>query len=82
MDEVIIHVEQRIKIMEEFRFVELLKAKTFSGLWNKFLMKAFATLDVLKNILDLDGLKCKLKSVYATDFTKQASNIHKVTEII
>ena len=32
--------------------------------------------------MDLDGLKGELKSVYAEDFTKQASSIQKVTEII
>ena len=31
-------------------------------------MKAFLTLDAYKNILDLDGLKYKQKSVYAADF--------------
>ena len=34
-----------------------------------------------KNILDLDGLKCKLKSVYATDFAKQTLSIREVAEI-
>ena len=44
-------------------------------------MEAFSTLDIYKNLLDLDGLKCKLKSVYATDFAKQASSIQEVIEI-
>ena len=30
----------------------------------------------------LDGLKSKLKSIRATDFAKQASNIYEVTEIL
>ena len=47
-----------------------------------FLMEAFSTLDVYKKILDLDVLKCKLKSVYTVDFAKQASSIQDVTEII
>ena len=29
------------------------------------------TLDVYENILDLDGLKCELKSIYTADFAKQ-----------
>ena len=35
-----------------------------------------------KNILNLDGLKCKLKSVYAADFAKQTSSIQEATEIV
>ena len=32
--------------------------------------------------MNLDGLKCELKSVYATDFAKQALSIQEVTDII
>ena len=35
-----------------------------------------------KNILDLNGLKFELKSVYAVDLAKQASNIQEITLII
>ena len=45
-------------------------------------MKTFLTVDIYTNILNLDGLKCKLKSVYAADFAMQASSIKEVTEII
>ena len=45
-------------------------------------MEVFLTLDVYKNILDLDGYLCKHKLVYAADFAKQASSIQEVAEII
>ena len=32
--------------------------------------------------MDLDELKCKLKSVYAADFPQQASSIQKIREMI
>ena len=32
--------------------------------------------------LNLDGLKCPLKLVYAADFAKQTSNIQEVLKII
>ena len=35
-----------------------------------------------KNILDLDGLKFELKSVYVADFAQQASTIKEVAEIV
>ena len=38
-------------------------------------MEVFSILDIYKNILDLDGLKCELKSVYPADFAKQVSSI-------
>ena len=44
-------------------------------------MEAFEILDVYKNILDLDGLKCELKSSYASDFAKQVSSILEVAEM-
>ena len=45
-------------------------------------MKAFSTLNVSKNILQLGGLKFKLKSVYSADFAKESSHIQKIEEII
>ena len=33
-------------------------------------------------ILDSEGLKCKLKSVYAADFAKQTASIQEIAEII
>ena len=33
-------------------------------------------------MLDLNGLKCKLDSVYAADFSKQASNVQDTIEMI
>ena len=56
------------------------KSKAFS-IFEKNLMEPVSTLDVHKNILDLDGLECKLKSVYAADFAKQALSIQEVAEI-
>ena len=45
-------------------------------------MEAFPTLDIYKNILDLDGLKCKQKSVYPANFAEQGSSIQENAEII
>ena len=45
-------------------------------------MEAFSTWDVYENILDLDGLKCELKSLYAADIPKQSSSIQEVAEIV
>ena len=45
-------------------------------------MEEFSTLNVCKNKLVLDGLECKLRSVYAADFTKQMSTIQEVIETI
>ena len=36
-------------------------------------MEVFSIIDVDKNLLDLDGLKCELKSVHAANLAKQAS---------
>lgn len=36
--------------------------------------------DVCKNLLDLDGWKCWLKSVYTADFAKQETNIQEVID--
>ena len=44
-------------------------------------MDTFLTLHEYKNILNLDRLKCDLKSVYAADFPKQTSSIQEVAEI-
>lgn len=82
LDEVIVHIEQRFKTLEEFKFVELLNPKLFHVYEKKFPMEAFSSLDACKNILDLDGLRCELKSVYAADFSKQASSIQEVANII
>ena len=45
-------------------------------------METFSTFDVHENILDLDRMKCKLKSVYTADFAKQASSIQEVAKMI
>ena len=45
-------------------------------------MEVFSTFDAYTNILNLDGLKCELKSVYVTDFAKHTSSIQEVAEII
>ena len=67
----------------EFRLVELLNTKLFHAYEkNIFPMDAFLTLDLYKNTLDLNGLNCELKSVYAADFVKQVSSIQEVAEII
>ena len=73
MDEIIVHVEQRFKTMREFRFVEFLNPKPFHAYEKKsfFSREEFSILDVYKNLLDLDGLKCELKSVYTADFAKK-----------
>ena len=61
--------------MGEFRFVKLLYPKLFHAYDKEFQMEAFSSLDVYKNILNLDGLKWELKLVYAADFAKQASSL-------
>ena len=66
--------------MREFRFVELLNPKFFHASKKKFPVETFSTSDVYKNILDLDGLKCELKSVYTASFAK--SNIQEVAKMI
>ena len=71
------YVEQKFKAMGEFKFVELINLKISYEKF--FLMEAFSILHVYKNIVDLDGLKCELKSVYAA---KSASSIHEDAEII
>ena len=43
--------------------------------------EAFPTLDVYKRILDLNGLKYKLKLVHAAGFAKQASRIQEISKI-
>ena len=48
------------------------KSKAFSRLRKKNSMEEFSSFDICKNILDLNGLKSELKSVYTTDFAKQA----------
>ena len=69
------------KTMGKIRFVELFNPKLFHAYKKiQILMKAFSTFN--KNLLDLDRLKCKLRSVYAADFEKQVSSIQEVTEII
>ena len=49
--------------MEEFEFVKLANPKLFHS--NEKIV--FSILDVYKIKLDLDGLKCGLKSVYVAD---------------
>ena len=82
--EVIVHIEQRYETMREFKYVELLNLKLLHTYKIIFLVEEFSTLDVYKNILDLDldGLKYGLKLVYTTDFENQASSIQEVAEII
>ncbi|CAI9719171.1 Hypothetical predicted protein [Octopus vulgaris] len=82
LDEIIVHVEQRLKTMEEFKFMELLNPKLFHTYEKQFPMETFSFLNIYKNILELDGMKCELKSVYAADFAKQASSIQEVANII
>ena len=67
--------------MGNSRFVELFNPKLFM-VTKKIPMEAFSALEVYKNMFDLIGLKCELKSVYAVDFAKQASSIQEVAEII
>ena len=82
LDKSTIHVERRFKTMGGFRFEELLNSSLFHS-DKKNPMEEFSILDLYKkNILELDGLKCELKSVYATNFAKQASSIQEVAEII
>ena len=81
LDEVIVHVEQRFKSMEESRFVVLLYTKHFHTFKKYFPMEMFPTLGVHKDVLDLDGLKSRLKSVYPADFAKHMSSICDITEI-
>ena len=70
--------------MGGFRFIDLLNPSIFmvTKKKKKIPIEAFSTLNAYKNYLDLDGLKCELKSVYAADFAKQASSTQEVTEII
>uniref|UniRef100_A0A0L8G6U0 HAT C-terminal dimerisation domain-containing protein n=1 Tax=Octopus bimaculoides TaxID=37653 RepID=A0A0L8G6U0_OCTBM len=82
LDEIIVHIEQRFKMIKEFKFVELLNLKLFHTYEKQFLTETFSSLNVYKNILELDGLKCELKSVYAADFAKQVSSIQEVADII
>ena len=72
-DENIVHIEQRFKKMGEFRFVELNPKLTKR---KKNSIEAFSTLDVCKNILDLERLKCKLKPVYAAYFSMIFRNMN------
>ena len=67
--------------MGEFRFVELLNPKLLHAYEKNVPMEMFSTLDVYKNILDLDGLKYEKKSVYAADFAKPALSNQEITEI-
>ena len=67
---VIIYIEQRFKTWEEFTFVEMLNPKLFHTYEKNFLIEVFSILDVYKNILDLDGLKCEPKSVCTADFAE------------
>ena len=71
------------KDSKQWESSDLLNPKTFHAYKKKknCPMEAFSTLDVNKDILDLNELKCQLKSVYATYFAKQALSIQKVTEI-
>ena len=78
VDKVIVRVEQRLKTMGEFRFVELLNPKLFHTYEKQFPMERFSNLDVYKNILDLHRLKCGLKLVYTADFAKQVSSIQEI----
>ena len=41
----------------------------------------FSTLDVYKNLLELDVFKCKLITVYVAEFAQQASSIENVAEM-
>ena len=63
--------------MGEIRFVELLNSKLKKNFWWKRLQ-----FRMYIKLLDLDGLKCELKSVYAVDLAKQALNIQEVADII
>ena len=60
------------------QFCSIVKSEAFSC----FPKKAFWTLDLYKNILDRDGLKCELKSINGADFAKQALTIQEVAEIL
>ena len=51
---------------------ELLNVKPFLANEKIFSKEAFSTLNVNKNILDLDELKCEPKSIHAADFERQA----------
>ena len=55
---------------EGVKIHSLVKSEAFSRLVKTFPMEAILTLDVYKNKFDMDGLKCELKSVDATDFSK------------
>ena len=68
--------------MGGFRFVEVLNPNLFHAYVKTFQMEAFLTSDVHKNIMDLDVLQCKLKLFHTADFTKQATSIHVVIDII
>ena len=50
LEVVIVHNEQRFKIIGEIRFVELLNPKIFHAYKKHFLMKIVSTLDVYKNM--------------------------------
>ena len=82
--EVIFRVEQIFKTIVEFRFVELLNPKLFHAYKKNFRWKGFQLWLYIKKIyiLDLDGLKCQLKLLYAAGFVKQGLSNQDVTEII
>ena len=72
LDKVIVYVEQRFKTMGEFRFVELLNTKLYHFYKKTFPIEAFSNFQI-----ELDRLKCQLKSVYAT-----TSRPQEITEIL
>ena len=75
LDEVIVHIEQNSKTCW------IIKSKAFSCLWKKNCLNG-RVFDFVYKTLDLNELKCKLKSVYTVDFAKQVSSIQEVREII
>ena len=62
--------------MGDFKLVKFLDPKSFHA-YKIFPIEAFQLWMFIKT-LNLDGLKCKLKSVYAVDFVKQALSIQEV----
>lgn len=72
LDEFIFYIVQRFITIWKFGFH---KPKAFSCLQKKILIEAFLSLYVYENRLDLNWLKCYLKSVYVADFAKQLSSI-------
>lgn len=63
LDEAILYTEKRFTTMGEFIFFDLLNPKLFLRFRKKIPVEVFSSLNVYKkNILGLDGWKCRLKS--------------------